>query len=84
MSFILGFLSQFKVYIAIGVVAIAAIAGAYIKGRGDGATAAEAEARKALVEQLTERNSINANVSRMSAADLCHELDGMWDGTDCQ
>ena len=72
------------VYIAVAVAALAAISGAYIKGRSDGDLLAQANARKQLVEQLTERNKINENVSRMSAADLCRQLGGVYVNGECQ
>lgn len=72
------------VYIAVAVAALAAIGGAYLKGRSDGDLLAQANARKQLVEQLTERNKINENVSRMSAADLCRQLGGVYVNGECQ
>lgn len=72
------------VYVAIAVAALAAISGAYLKGRSDGDLVAQATARKQVVEQLTERNRINENVSRMSAADLCRKLDGVYIDGECQ
>lgn len=72
------------VYIAIAVAALAAIGGAYLKGRSDGDLLAQANARKQLVERLTERNKINENVSRMSAADLCRQLGGVYIDGECQ
>ncbi|MGV8865204.1 MAG: hypothetical protein ACOH2T_29210 [Pseudomonas sp.] len=62
------------------IVALALIAGAYFKGRADGDALAQANARRQVVEQITERNQINETVSGMSAADLCRELGGVFDG----
>lgn len=72
------------VYIAVVVAALLAIGGAYVKGRSDGDTAAQAKARQQIVEQLTERNRINENVSRMSAADLCRQLGGVYTNGQCE
>lgn len=41
------------VYIAVAVAGLAAIGGAYMKGRHDGDLAAQAKARQQIVEQLT-------------------------------
>lgn len=72
------------VYIAVALAVVLALGGAYIKGRSDGDMIAQANARKQLVEQLTERNKINENVSRMSAAGLCHQLGGVWNDGQCE
>jgi hypothetical protein len=72
------------VYIAAAVAGLLAIGGAYLKGRSDGDMIAQANARKQIVEQLTERNRINENVSRMSAADLCRQLGGVYVNGECQ
>lgn len=71
-------------YIAVAVAGLLAIGGAYLKGRSDGDMLAQAAARKQVVEQLTERNKINENVSRMSAADLCRQLGGVYVNGECQ
>lgn len=77
---------MFKSYthIAIAVAAAVALGGVYAKGRHDGQVAAQADAREQLVDQLTERNKINENVSRMSAADLCRELGGVYNNGECK
>ena len=72
------------VYVAVAVAGLAAIGGAYLKGRSDGDLAAQAKARQQIVEQLTERNRINENVSRMSAADLCRQLGGVFVNGQCE
>lgn len=72
------------VYIAAVVAVVVALGGVYMKGRHDGDMIAQANARKQLVEQLTERNKINENVSRMSAADLCRQLGGVYVNGGCQ
>ena len=71
-------LAQWKV--ALAFAALATIGLAYFKGRADGDALAEADARRQVVEQITERNEINEAVSGMSAADLCRELGGVFDG----
>lgn len=72
------------VYIAVAVAGLAAIGGAYMKGRHDGDLAAQAKARQQIVEQLTERNRINESVSRMSASDLCRQLGGVFVNWQCE
>ena len=73
-------------YLAIGgvVIGLAAVGGAYLKGRSDENLFAQAEARRQTIEQLTERNQVNENVSRMSAADLCRQLGGVFIDGECQ
>lgn len=72
------------VYIGVAVAAMLAIGGAYFKGRTDGDLIAQANARKQLVEQLTERNRIDERVKGMSSADLCRELGGVYSNGECQ
>jgi hypothetical protein len=69
-----------KTWVTIALVGLAltSVGGAYIKGRFDGDAAAQAKARQQLVEQLTERNRVNESVSRMSSADLCRSLGGVF------
>lgn len=75
-----------KTLIMVGaiVVALGAIGGAYLKGRSDENRAAEVQARRDVVEQITERNRINDNVSRMSASDLCRQLGGVFVNGICE
>lgn len=75
-----------KTWITIALVGLAltSVAGAYVKGRFDGDAAAQAKARQQVVEQLTERNRINENVSGMSSADLCRSLGGVFVDGVCQ
>lgn len=75
-----------KPYLYAGAV-LAVITGAtglYLKGQHDAKAAAKAEARKELLEQMTERDKVNENISRMSAAGLCRELDGVWNNGQCE
>lgn len=75
-----------KPYLYAGVVLtiIGAGTGLYVKGQHDAKAAAKAEARKELLEQMTERDKVNENVSRMSAAELCRELGGVWRNGQCE
>lgn len=72
------------VYIAAALAIAAALGGVYMKGRSDESNAAQAKARQQIVEQLTERNRINENVSRMSASDLCRQLGGVFVNGQCE
>lgn len=69
--------------LALGFVALAMIGGAYFKGQADGDALARADARRQVVEQITERNRIDESVSGMSAADLCRELGGVFQDGRC-
>lgn len=73
-------------YVVAGLVVAALVVSgaAYFKGRMDGDAMAQAAARKQIVEQLTERNRINESVSRMSSADLCRRLGGVFVDNECQ
>lgn len=75
-----------KTWITIALVGLAltSVGGAYVKGRFDGDAAAQAKARQQVIEQLTERNRINENVSGMSSADLCRSLGGVFVDGVCQ
>lgn len=75
-----------KTWITIALVGLAltSVGGAYVKGRFDGDAAAQAKARQQVIEQLTERNRINENVSGMSASDLCRSLGGVFVDGVCQ
>lgn len=72
------------IYAGVGIAVVIAVGVAYMKGRTDGDLIAQANARKQLVEQLTERNKINEDVSNMSAADLCRQLGGVWAHGQCE
>lgn len=61
----------------VGGVALS-IGSAYVKGRGDGRAAGEADAKTAVIRQLKERNITDEKVFRLPAADLCRELGGVW------
>lgn len=71
-------------YAGIALAVIGAATGLYVKGQHDARAAAKAEARKELIEQMSERNKIDEKVSRMSAADLCRELGGVWRNGQCE
>lgn len=71
-------LAQWKIILAVAGLLLIGVA--YFKGRSDGDALAQANARRQVVEQITERNQINEAVSGMSAADLCRELGGVFDG----
>lgn len=74
-----------NIYLLIGA-AVAAIlvgSGIYFKGRADGETIAQSETRKQIVEQITERNRINEDVSRMPASVLCKRLGGVFENGQC-
>lgn len=75
-----------KPYLYAGVVLaiIGAAIGLYVKGQHDAKAAAKAEARKELLEQMAESDKVNENISRMSAAELCRELDGVWRNGQCE
>ncbi len=73
--------------IAAGVLAVAvatAIVGIYLKGRGDGRALAEADAKTAVIRQLKERNVTDEKVDRLSAADLCRDLGGVFRDGRCE
>lgn len=56
----------------------------YLKGRHDGAASAEAAAKTAVVNQLTERNATDAKVEGMSPAELCRAIGGVWRNDGCE
>lgn len=60
------------------------IGGAYLKGRADGYALAEADAKTAVIRQLKERNVTDEKVDRLSAADLCRELGGVFHDERCE
>jgi hypothetical protein len=65
--------------IVVGIVVLGFTNGTtYFKGRADGSAIEQANARRLVIEQLTERNRINETVQGMSAADLCRELGGVY------
>lgn len=65
--------------IGVGLVAAGLAFGAgYIKGRADMRATARAEAIKATMEQLQERNATDAEVNDLDAAGLCDALGGRW------
>lgn len=77
-----------RIYIIVALAGLlatgGAIGGAYLKGRSDGYSSAEADARQKVIEQLTERNSINESVSHLSSADLCAKLGGVFKDGQCE
>lgn len=71
-------------YAGIVVAALVIVTGAYVKGRSDGRSSAEADARKGIVNQLTERGKIDEDIQGMSADQLCRKLDGVWRNDRCE
>jgi ribosomal protein S3 len=66
-----------RLALAAGVAGVA-LAGAYVKGRVDGAAIAKAETLKATIEALQTRGEIDDTIKTASDAELCVALGGVW------
>ncbi len=77
---------MFKPYvgIAIAVATAVALGGAFYLGGKSERDAAKAEARKQIVDQMTERGKIDDEVQGMSPATLCLRLGGVWNNGKCE
>ena len=80
------FFSRYRITLAaiVGVLVLLSMAALYAKGRADGRALSEADTKTDVIRQLKERNLTDEDVSRLSAADLCRELDGVFRDGRCE
>lgn len=56
----------------------------FFEGRHSAESNAKAQARKELVEQLSERSKIDGQVQKLDGAGVCIALGGVWNNGECE